>query len=93
MNSNQTQFGSPVGMNDDASLFCVSVKLNRQLAGQSKKKNQPPLAKHIATVLLVDDELITRKIVSHQLEASNYKVILAENGHQARKWCSTTSRT
>ena len=85
MNSNQTQFGSPVGMNDDASLFCVSVKLNRQLAGQSKKKNQPPLAKHIATVLLVDDELITRKIVSHQLEASNYKVMLAENGHQAMK--------
>jgi len=86
MNANQTQLGSPVGVNDDASLFCVSVKLNQQLARQAKKINQQSLAKCMATVLLVDDELVTRKIVSHQLEANNYKVLLAENGHQAMKF-------
>jgi len=85
MNFNQTQLGSTVGVNDDASLFCASVKLNRQLAGQVKERNQRAFAKRVVTVLLVDDELVTRKIVSHQLEVNNYRVLLAENGHEAMK--------
>ena len=85
MNVDQTQPGFPVGARNESPLFCASVKSNRQLAGQASRTGQSSSVKHSATLLIVDDELVTRKIVSHQLEASNYKVLLAENGHQAMK--------
>lgn len=36
-------------------------------------------------VLVADDELVTRKLLTHQLEKAGYTVITAENGHEALK--------
>ncbi|MFK7766147.1 MAG: EAL domain-containing protein [Mariniblastus sp.] len=41
-------------------------------------------------ILVVDDEVITRRLLAHQLETAGYKVDTAENGHDALTFVSNT---
>ena len=60
----------------------ASVQASGQLSEDPAKQNQISL-KDIKTVLVVDDELLIRRLVSRQFTNLGYKVLTAENGQEA----------
>ena len=52
-----------------------------------------PSPTEIATILVVDDELITRTLLSHQLQMAGYKIETAEDGSQAVSYTHLTLPT
>jgi len=58
--------------------------------GGSGAQAQLPIIKHSPTrsskegaILLVDDEMVTRRLLAHQLETAGYEIATAENGYDA----------
>ena len=79
MNVNQSQSSLPTG-----GLEGLAPAIS--LFPNGNAKTVTPVERHqAATILLVDDELVTRTLVSHQLTVANYNVLTAENGYQAMK--------
>ncbi len=71
------------GFKSGAIAYISKSEAHLQLTGTVEKVLQQSLFSHSRCILVVDDSLLIRRVVSKALEEAGFRVMAAENGRQA----------